>query len=611
MPVPTPPRRICVVGAGPRGLSVVERLCANAVEPLHVHLVDPHAGSGGRVWSVRQPPSLLMNTVASQVSMFTDPSVDCAGPIVPGPSLYEWAREVTEPAWVVAEARSLTPNTYPTRAFYGHYLDWVLARVCRSAPVFLHRRTAVALDESPDGSQVVTLDDGTVLDGLAAVVLAQGHVEMPVLGDLAEFAEERGLGYWPPANPAEVDLSPIMPGEPIAVRGMGLAFFDHLALLTTDRGGQFKERSDGSLAYVPSGREPLIIAGSRRGVPYHARGENEKGVYGRHEPVFLTPSVIASLRARSGVSFRDDIWPLVAREVELVYYRTLLGERGAEFEARFLAGEPDLPARFGVAPWDWERIAYPHEGRRFASVAEFSSWLLRLLRDDVDAALGGNVSDPVKAALDVLRDLRNEIRLAVDHGGVTGSSYRADLDRWYTPLNAYLSIGPPARRVAELVALIEADVVRVVGPGMRVDRGERGFLVSSPVVAGSGVWVSTLVEARVPEVDIRTTTDPLISYLRDRGECAPYRMPDPSGAVETGGLAVTERPYHLIDAGGNPHRRRFAYGVPTESVHWVTAAGIRPGVNSVILADADAIARAALAVEAVACLPAEAVARPA
>jgi hypothetical protein len=31
-------------------------------------------------------------------------------------------------------------------------------------------------------------------------------------------------------------------------------------------------------------------------------------------------------------------------------------------------------------------------------------------------------------------------------------------------------------------------------------------------------------------------------------------------------------------------------------VHWVTAAGIRPGVNSVILSDADAVAHACLAV---------------
>ncbi|MER0245280.1 hypothetical protein AAHZ94_25525 [Streptomyces sp. HSW2009] len=57
---------------------------------------------------------------------------------------------------------------------------------------------------------------------------------------------------------------------------------------------------------------------------------------------------------------------------------------------------------------------------------------------------------------------------------------------------------------------------------------------------------------------------------------------------------MTGRPYRLVDAQGVPHPRRFAFGVPTEAVHWVTAAGIRPGVGSVILSDSDAIARAVL-----------------
>ncbi|MGQ4272379.1 hypothetical protein, partial [Nocardiopsis changdeensis] len=60
------------------------------------------------------------------------------------------------------------------------------------------------------------------------------------------------------------------------------------------------------------------------------------------------------------------------------------------------------------------------------------------------------------------------------------------------------------------------------------------------------------------------------------------------------GLAVTSRPFRLLDAARRPHPRRYAFGVPTESVHWVTAAGIRPGVNSVTLTDSDAIAQAAL-----------------
>ncbi|WP_399217627.1 hypothetical protein [Streptomyces sp. SAJ15] len=47
-----------------------------------------------------------------------------------------------------------------------------------------------------------------------------------------------------------------------------------------------------------------------------------------------------------------------------------------------------------------------------------------------------------------------------------------------------------------------------------------------------------------------------------------------------------------MEADGRAHPRRFAYGVPTGYVHWVIAAGIRPGVDSVTLGDSDAIARA-------------------
>jgi L-aspartate N-monooxygenase (nitrosuccinate-forming) len=57
---------------------------------------------------------------------------------------------------------------------------------------------------------------------------------------------------------------------------------------------------------------------------------------------------------------------------------------------------------------------------------------------------------------------------------------------------------------------------------------------------------------------------------------------------------VTRSPYHLINHQGESHQGRFAFGVPTEGVHWVTAAGARPGIGSVMLSDADAVARAAL-----------------
>ncbi|MFJ8795312.1 FAD/NAD(P)-binding protein [Streptomyces sp. NPDC102462] len=593
---------VALVGAGPRGTSVLERLCASAPEllppgvRLTVHVIDPAPPGPGRVWRTVQPPELLMNTVACQVTLFTDESVDCSGPIRPGPSLHEWADG------------ELDPDDYPTRAHYGRYLEWVFARVVRHAPdavrVRTHRARAVRLADEADGRQALTLDDGRTLTGLAAVVLAQGHLPARAdrtLRETAEYAGRHGLRHIPPANPADVDLAPLAPGEPVLLRGLGLNFFDHLALLTTGRGGRFTRGADGTLRYTPSGDEPRLYAGSRRGVPYQARGDNAKGPYGRHTPRVLTPEVIAGFRKRADSGeppdFLAEIWPLVAKEVETVYYGALTGR--ADFAGRFLAvphGDPQealLLDEFGVRDadrWCWERISRPYAGRDFADREQWRTWLRAHLREDAAQAALGNVAGPLKAALDVLRDLRNEIRLVVDHGGLAGASRRDHLDRWYTPLNAFLSIGPPRRRIEELAALLDAGVVEVLGPRLEVRGAGGAWTAYSPDVPGSAVRVTTLIEARLPEPDVRRTADELLTGLLRTGECRPHTV----DGYETGGLDVTVRPYRLMDRQGQSHARRFAFGVPTEGVHWVTAAGARPGVDSVTLSDADAVARAVL-----------------
>jgi L-aspartate N-monooxygenase (nitrosuccinate-forming) len=374
---PARARAIAVVGAGPRGTSVLERLCASAPEltpdtPLTIHLVDPAPPGPGRVWRTDQSAELLMNTVASQVTLFTDDSVACEGPIRPGPSLYEWATGIA--------GEKLGPDEYPTRACYGRYLEWAFSRSVASAPesvtVEVHRARALRLEDDreeaasdaapaaaartwpeaqataagtragahgtvpqprtagdatapgatapdapaataldasaatgPDASaataplQTLTLDDGTTITGLSAVILAQGHlpvVSRQTQAHLTEYAARHPrLRYFGPANPADLDLSPIAPGESVLLRGLGLNFFDHMALLTTGRGGAFVRGDDGTLTYTPSGREPRLYAGSRRGVPYQARGDNAKGSSGRHEPLVLTPDVIAVFRKRA------------------------------------------------------------------------------------------------------------------------------------------------------------------------------------------------------------------------------------------------------------------------------------------------------------------------
>lgn len=652
---------ICVVGAGPRGFSVLERLCAQERksprwDTVTVHVVDPDPPGAGRVWRPSQSRHLLMNTVASQVTVYTDASVRIEGPLKEGPSLFQWAKAVESGAldegpdgeWseeVVAEARALSPDSYPTRALYGCYLTWAFWRMVANAAAHVTIRThavrAVALEDGGAGHagpQTVVLADGTRLTGLSAVVLAQGHVPVRPTGterELAGFAFRHGLTYLPPANPADVDLSGIQPGETVLLRGLGLNFFDYMALFTRGRGGVFT-REDGRLVYRPSGREPRLYAGSRRGVPYQARGENEKGAHGRHHPRLLTTAYIAKLRARErrggGIDFAAELWPFVSKEVCSVYYAALLTARGEPeadtegFVERFLHAEPgeaedrvlDEAGIDAAERWDWDLVARPYGHRAFPDLATFRTWLRGHLDEDVRLARQGNVSGPVKAALDVLRDLRNELRLAVDHAGLTADSHRDDLDRWYTPLNAYLSIGPPASRIEEMAALMDAGILDVMGPGLRVaadgrDPGGPCFTGTSNQIPGVRVRATVLVEARLPDIDVRRTADPLMRRLLRTGQCRPYRIPGapapdggmrPGADYETGGLAVTGRPYHLLDARGEPHPRRFAYGVPTESVHWVTAAGVRPGVGSVTLEDSDAIAAAVLAVAPAQAVPA-------
>jgi hypothetical protein len=649
---------ICIVGAGPRGLSVLERICANErARPSHsaviVHLVDPRPPGAGQVWRTDQSRHLLMNTVSSQVTVFTDDSVGIGGPIDPGPSLYEWAQglAVAEPGdgehdqEAVAEAQLLGPDDYPSRALYGRYLADCFAGITGRAPahvkIHVHRSRAVALSDLhgvPGGPQGIRLEDGTRLHDLDAVVLAQGHVPArlsPLQERTAALARIHYLTYITPSNPADVDLGAIAPGQNVLLRGLGLNFFDYMALFTLDRGGVFEPAGDGGdegrLVYRPSGREPRMFASSRRGVPYHARGENQKGPYGRHMPRLLTPERIAELRARAlrgePVRFTADVWPLICSEAESVYYGTLLRARGHAADGerlaeRYLAAAPGeeragLLDVFGVAAadrWDWERLTDPMRHEEFADRESFQRWLLGYLAADVAAAQAGNVEGPLKAALDVLRDLRNEIRQVVDHGGVDGASHRDDLEGWYTPLNAFLSIGPPVRRIREMIALIEAGVLRLTGPGsvIRFDPADPSFVARSTTVPGPPVRATALIEARLPDTDLRRTEDPLMRHLLNTEQAAPYRIAASGGSTyETGGLAVGTRPYHLLDARGREHPRRFAYGVPTESVHWVTAAGIRPGVDSVTLGDSDAIARAVLDLPVTSHVPAAVRVRPA
>ena len=92
---------IVIVGAGPRGLSVLERLVTigSAIDApgsnLVVEIVDPYEFGAGRIWRSDQSGALLMNTVIGQITIFghdpAEPEEDA------GPSFWEWLQESSDP----------------------------------------------------------------------------------------------------------------------------------------------------------------------------------------------------------------------------------------------------------------------------------------------------------------------------------------------------------------------------------------------------------------------------------------------------------------------------------------------------------------------------------
>jgi glutamate mutase epsilon subunit len=616
------PLRIAVVGIGPRGLAVLERLIARSVAEspdrrIDVFAIDPYPAGAGRVWRKEQSRWFLMNTPAREVTMFSGPrdgGPDRAGA---GPSLSEW--------WAEHDPQTCEPDGYAPRVVYGAYLENVLKQVVASAgkAVRVHqvRARVLCVDRGPatreSGGYRLRLDRGDVLTA-DRLVLATGH---PV-NELS--AEQRGLAAFADAHPRvryisgdsapDMALSRIPEGAVVGVLGMGLTFYDVVAGLTLERGGRFIQGEDG-LLYVPSGAEPRIVPASRSGVPLLTRGVNQKSPDHSYRAALFTPELMAGVRARGPVDFHAVVLPWLMAEMNLV----LLGTRirlalGAEEEAEFRASAVQalpphetprvevlsrLAAAYGVDPepvYDLGRLARPFAGQRFASQAAFQKALAGWLREDLAQARLGNVDGPLKSACDVFRDVRQTIRSVVDFGGLTPNSHQRFL-REFAPMAALVSTGPPALRSEQFLALMEAGVLDPVGPQarFRADQDTGWFTVSSDVVTDCQVRLDVLVDARVPGTDLRADRDPLIRGLLADGTIRTFVNSWAGHAYDTGGLASTDSPFHPIRADGTVEYGMHVIGIPSEHTRWFTQVGSgRPGTWGCFTRDADAIAAALL-----------------
>ncbi|MEY9939524.1 FAD/NAD(P)-binding protein [Streptacidiphilus sp. MAP5-3] len=609
---------IAVVGVGPRATGLLDRILANApqllsAEPdLTIHLIDPHPPGPGRVWRDDQSPLLRMNSMAEDVTMFTDSATVMDGPVLPGPSLAEWAAgpdvdTVADPA-VRAELEQLAPTDFPTRRAQSAYLDWVFRRTTAAlapfARVHVHREAAVGLHGGPDEPQQVVLASGrTVTADL--VVLTLGHLDAHPEPDeqrLAHFAARHGLHYLPPAYSADLgpELDEIAAGEDVVLRGLGLAAVDLVVLLTEGRGGRYLPRPDGSLVYLPSGREPVLHAGSRRGVPYHAKTGYRLQGAPPPLPRFLGPDAVDLLLVGDGpLDFRADVWPSVAKEIAYGHYHELFHghpERTRMPWQEFLAAFAPLPwydpataalvARAVPDPddrIDFEALDRPLAGASFASPAALREALQRHIRGDV-ARRGSRAHSADLGAFYALLSVYGQLPRVAASGQLDATSLARDLDGWWHGFFSFLASGPPGHRLRELLALSDAGLLHFLGPDLRVeaDQATGRFLAHSPALAGVVTTATTLVEARLPRATLRRTDSPLLRDLFARGEA--------TEELRSGLMLTDPQNGAIVDATGRPHPRRIALGAHTSAR--AVAAFARPRSNSPAFRQNDAAARA-------------------
>ncbi|WP_326776485.1 FAD/NAD(P)-binding protein [Streptomyces sp. NBC_01445] len=570
---------LVIVGAGPRGTGILERIAANAPDyaglELDIHLVDPFPPGGGRVWRQAQSPLLWMNSQSQDVTMFTDDTVELDGPVLPGPALHEWA--------------DLDGRAFADRQLQGAYLRWVYEQSVAALPpgvaVRHHPRRALRVSGPREGRQQVWLE-GRARPLLAdTVILAQGHLDAELDEEqleLSAYAHEHGLVHLPPDFTADSDLSALAPGEDVLVRGFGLAFVDLMVLLTEGRGGRYEGDT-----YLPSGREPVLHVGSRRGIPYHSKIGYDWTGERPPLPRFLGPAEIDELLARpDGYDFRRDVWPLIDKELGFAHYHRLFTahpERTrvawADFEEKYAAAEPlsaELQALVASAVpdpadrLDLTALDHPLDGVRHTSYEELQDGLRGYITADLERRHDPAHSPDLAVFLGLLSVYGQVVRLG-------------DIGSWWHGFFSYLASGPPGPRLRQLLALSRAGVVKFIGADMRVTAEDGVFRATSATVPGSVVEARALVEARLPHPTLARTRDQLLRELYEDG----------ARATPAGLLAVDPEDGRVLHRDGTAHPRRFALGPHTNARG--AGAFTRPRTNSPSFRQNDATARAVLA----------------
>jgi len=595
---------VTIIGAGPRGLVTLERLIErfrHDSRQLTINIIDPY-GIGGRVWQTDQPHELIMNSNANFVSLFTDESVKIDGPIVTGPSLFAWSQTDSAKEFInglnlsnnynlIQETNLIKKNDYPSRSLFGAYQRWFYQHLLSNLPgnVDIKLINNEVLNIAKNSNQfIIELNNQKLTTD--SVTMSLGHIENQLNDEeqlFSKFAKINHLTYLTPTHPQEYDFKSVAANEPVILRGLGLSFSDAITLLTKGRDGYYSRDDNSQLIYHPSGKEPKIIAGSPRGIPFHAKGINQKSTNENYPPRFFTTTWIENHQQPGSLDGKEFI-KLAHKEIEYVYYEKLIQLKYPaidlnEFLDEFTNADnhDELIHHSAIKPtdyWNWAKVL--GKSNEPISIEDY------LIADITDAKLG-NKTGPYTAAFNMFHDIRDVIRQIVNKNLLSDEDYQKYFLNQFKKESSFLSAGPPESRSEELLALIKAGIVTILKPKMKlsIDHKTNKFIVFSEIAPNEKFHASFVIEARLPAVNVEETTSNLITNLIESGLASPYLLKLKNQNTYTTGAINTISNSEQLSSG------LYFWGVPTEGKRWFTTVSPRPNNNDIIFSTADKIAQ--------------------
>lgn len=595
---------VTIIGMGPRGLSILERIAAFAragVCLLQVNLVEPgECGPGAH--SPRLPQHLLTNTAAGQLTIFPAPEAVELPPSFPTSTLGQWARaqgyrrfgEQVHQAASTVGGEELADGDCVPRSLLGAYLGAAFRAVAAALPPTValshYRHRAIDMFQQPDGNFVIELDSGFPVNS-DFVFLATGHGRNDLSDEQAwcrKFAQDHArynskLAYIRHPYPL-ARLAALGNDAQVGIQGLGLCAHDVVAELTVGRGGRFVAAGSG-LRYLRSGQEPRLMLFSRSCLPSLARPGVPKGAGARAPARFFTREAIralreAAMRERASVQldFERELLPLLIKEMA---YAWRCARDGAAPGAGYEPGQAERAA-LGA-------MLFPLRGRSFDSGAQFSTFVTCLLADDLSEARRGHLTSPAKAAAEALADARAVLQETVEQGGLSPVSHRKFLSV-YSPAFNRVAFGPSSQRNEQLLALIDAGVLGVVPgphPAVRIDEERSQFALHTRMANSTQVtYLDALVCARLDRFSPETDDAEFMRNLLKRGTVRPYY----NGTFHPGGIDI-DAASHPVSRAGRIFPNLWAIGCLVEGPHYATHALPRPHTHARPVQDADRCVR--------------------